>query len=104
MYVCEICGRKYRSRAWLDRHMELKHGTEATERSAVVTEGLRDARVTQEAEAEDAGSRADDASLLAQACEALSIENKNVLSSRVYGDRVVIVEGPVGYKRVCGIE
>jgi hypothetical protein len=98
MYVCEICGRKYQSRAWLDRHMELKHETGAT------GDGPRDARITQEAEAGDDVPGADDAALLARACVALGIENEDILSSRVYGDRVVIVEGPVGYKRIWGIE
>lgn len=80
MYVCEVCGRKYRSRAWLDRHVELKHGAEASAPSEVAEE--------------------ESVPLLAQACHALGIEDRHILSLRVYGDRVVIIEGPVGYKRV----
>jgi hypothetical protein len=29
------------------------------------------------------------------------IEWKNAMAFRVHSDRVVIIEGPVGYKRVC---
>jgi hypothetical protein len=79
MYVCDICGRKYRSRAWLERHVELKHGAGASAPSE---------------QAEDS------ASLLARACRGLRIDAKDILSSQVYTDRVVIIEGPVGYKRV----
>jgi hypothetical protein len=78
--------------------MVLKHETGAT------GEGPRDASLTQEDKAEDDVSKADSESLLARACVALGIENEDVLSSRVYADRVVIVEGPVGYKRIWGIE
>jgi hypothetical protein len=79
MYVCNVCGRKYRSRAWLERHMELKHGPGASALSETAE---------------------DRASLLARACRGLRIDAKDILSSRVYSDRVVIIEGPVGYKRV----
>jgi hypothetical protein len=92
MYVCELCGRKYQRKTWLDRHRELKHGTEADGKAA------RDVGDTQEAEAGDV------ASLLTRACAALKIEAGDIMSSRVYGDRVVIVEGPVGYKRIWSIE
>jgi hypothetical protein len=79
MYVCDVCGRKYRSRAWLDRHVELKHGAEASTPSEVEEES---------------------APPLVEACRALRIDAKDVLSSKVYGDKVVLIEGPVGYKRV----
>jgi hypothetical protein len=79
MYVCDFCGRKYRSRAWLDRHVELKHGAEARTPSEAAEESVPH---------------------LVEACHALGIDAKDVLSSRVYGDRVVVIEGPVGYKRV----
>jgi len=54
--------------------------------------------------AQDAGSAAD-ARLEAltgpveRALEDLGIEWKNVMAFGVHGDRVVIVQGPVGYKR-----
>jgi hypothetical protein len=98
MYVCEVCGREYQTKSWLDRHMELKHGTRAEE------ERPRDTGDTQEPETREAVSSIDVASLLTRACEALGIDKDDVLSSRVYGDRVVVVEGPVGYKRMWSIE
>ena len=87
MYVCSVCGRKYRSRAWLERHVELKHGAGPTPPSK---------------EAGDAGSARE--SLLARACRDLRIDVKDILSSMVYGDSVVIIEGPVGHKRVWHAE
>jgi hypothetical protein len=38
--------------------------------------------------------------VLDRALKALGIEPENVLSYAVHDDRVVIIEGPVGYKRV----
>jgi hypothetical protein len=35
-----------------------------------------------------------------RALKALGIEPENVLSYAVHDDRVVVIEGPVGYKRV----
>lgn len=40
------------------------------------------------------------ADALFEACEGLGVHPYDVVSYRVYEDRVVIIEGPVGYKRV----
>ena len=73
MYECEVCGRKYRSEHWLRRHMESKHSAPSAEKQ--------------------------EESLLT-ACRGLGIDASKVMSFKVYEDKVVIVEGPVGRKRV----
>jgi hypothetical protein len=79
MPACEFCGREYKSRSGLRRHVKAKHtGAEPTASSW--------------GPAKDAP--------LAMALEALGVREEDVMSYKVYADKVVVIEGPVGYKRV----
>lgn len=39
-----------------------------------------------------------------RACKVLNISREQVMAYRVYPDRVVIIEGPVGFKRIVPFE
>ena len=49
---------------------------------------------------QDARSKHDDDNAMIKACKALAIKPADVMAYRVYPDKVVIIEGPVGWKRV----
>ena len=127
-YRCSVCGREYQSRSGLRRHVKSKHrvavpvqealeapaGSEAgegpaAERSEVRAPAPEDfglVEVSAEVIADLAarGSQADLEGLLV-ACKELEVEPKDVMAYKVYHEpfKVVIIEGPVGYKRVwCG--
>lgn len=86
MYECEVCGKEYKSRSGLSRHRRTKHAPQV-EPAVQAKEAVRTSEVY--------GS-----TLLDRALEALAIASEDVLAYRVYHDRVVIIEGPVGYERV----
>jgi hypothetical protein len=101
MYVCEVCGRKYTSPYWLERHLEAKHGAaEAAHKAADEALGGEVAAPEGARAAEGASATTSDADWLERACEALGLTPQSVISSHVYEDRVVLIEGPVGRKRV----
>jgi hypothetical protein len=95
---CEVCGKGYKSRSGLRRHVKSKHGgdppgevgpnDQASE--AAPTEDA--VEVTQYAE----GMRSKP---LREACKALGIKLKDVMAFTVYDDKVVLIEGPTGWKR-----
>ena len=63
---------------------------------------LEPAAATQDAQgvgARDEGSDGEACGPVERALAELGIEWKDVMAFRVHGDRVVIIEGPVGYKR-----
>ena len=114
MFVCEVCQKEYKSRSGLRRHVKSKHPSTGlrtgrvavpmvekavspedfglVEVSAEVIEGLA-----------AAGSQEDMDALLV-ACKELEVEPKDVMAFKVYHDhvplKVVLIEGPVGHKRV----
>jgi hypothetical protein len=105
---CEVCGRVYQSRSGLRRHMKAEHGGRsfdtapaAPTQDAAGGQPAQDAasfdtaaaRPTQDAAQDDSGS------VVERALAELGIEWKNVMAFGVHSDRVVIIEGPVGYKR-----
>jgi hypothetical protein len=106
---CELCGRRYKSRSGLRRHMKAEHGGAALTpgplrqaEGAVCEEGEGSfdtpaTRATQDAEG--VAAQDDSGSVVERALAELGIEWKNVMAFGVHGDRVVIIEGPVGYKR-----
>ena len=100
MYECQVCGRKYKSQHWLRRHMETNHGG-LEERARGGTSPVVAGRSEPETGKQPRGRPEEDhEGCLTMARRALQIEGEEVLSFRVYPDRVVIIEGPVGYKRV----
>jgi hypothetical protein len=96
--VCEVCGRRYRSKSGLRRHMKAEH-SRPVQRPA---DAVRPAAGEGEGEPADAvrGAAGGEAAALGVALRALGISRGDVMSYSVRGDRVVIIEGPVGYKRV----
>ncbi len=90
-YRCGECGKVYKSQGWLRRHQKQAHGKDGLESLP-----LEDAGGREGAEAsEPFGPK-----VLERALVDLGIEPENVMAHRVYPDRVVIIEGPVGFKRV----
>ena len=69
-YQCPECGKPYKSRSGLRKHIKKEHPME------------------------QAGDE-----MLKRAMKDLGIDWEDVMSHQVYDDRIVIVEGPVGYKR-----
>jgi len=93
LHRCEVCGRRYRSPGWLARHMERAHAPGTAEGEQAGREpSLEPGPLFAEVDRVE--------SQLGKACRALGIAASDVMSYRVYSDRVAIIEGPVGYKRV----
>ena len=118
---CSQCGRKYATKSGLRRHMKAEHpalgeggnyvGPSASDdlslgeiltggSGRVIVPGamneLSMGDIFGPAELPKGAAR----KVLDGALKALGIEPENVLSYAVHDDRVVIIEGPVGYKRV----
>ena len=97
---CGQCGRKYTTKSGLRRHMKAEHLEVVAEVSNVIVPGatndLTMGDIFGPAELPKGAGR----KVLDRALKALGIEPENVLSYAVHDDRVVIIEGPVGYKRV----
>ena len=104
---CEVCGKGYKSKSGLRRHVKAKHGADgagdgaagevATEEEAGPSaaepmEGLPDV-LGEVAEMEERELR--------RVCELFDIKVQDVMAFKVYDDKVVIIEGPTGWKRVC---
>ena len=103
LHECQVCGRKYRSSQWLSRHVEAKHGAPTDnndENLSVAAQDTTEARECSQTELQEGSpAKAKPSELLASACDALGVRIQDVLSFRVYEDRVVLVEGPAGRKR-----
>ena len=117
---CGECGRKYATKSGLRRHMKAEHAAAvavaeldmsdySSDRSLeelvggsgkVIVPGagneLTMGDIFGPAELPKGAGR----KVLDRALAALRIEPENVLSYAVHDDRVVVIEGPVGYKRV----
>jgi len=124
MYECSECGKPYQSRSGLRRHMKREHpepvyprAVEAEQAVEIVPVAVEIVAGLGEDEEEPAlgegdnfvgPSRAElaearvegDEMVFHAALEALRIDADSVMASSVYADRVVIIEGPVGQKRV----
>ena len=92
MFECEYCGKAYRSKTGLRRHVKAKHPKGEEPAAEVATQLEMIAAVHQALDDKEAA--------LAEALEVLGISEADVMSYRVYEDRVVIIEGPAGYQRV----
>jgi hypothetical protein len=105
MHRCPECGKEYQSKSGLRRHRKRAHRPEEPEPDQLQIEPDE----PQDAEDLDTeawlmASNPEEAQLLAQACRALAVQPTDVMAWKVYPDRVVIVEGPVGYKRTWNRE
>ena len=100
MYECQVCGRKYKSQHWLRRHMEANHEVSDEQAQGGASPVVAEPSEPETAKRPRGRPEEDDEGYLDMACRALQIEGEEVLSFRVYPDRVVIIEGPTGLKRV----
>jgi len=80
-YLCDLCGRSYRTKRGLREHQQSHQGAEGPPLTMPFF-------------------NTDQAEPLSVALDALGIDPKQVLGFKVYDDRVVIIEGPVGFKRI----
>lgn len=104
---CEVCGKGYKSRSGLRRHVKSVHGEieaagevgpSAAERSRPEDYGL--VQVSAEVIRDLAGGSEENKEAFFAACKALGIKAKDVMAFKVYDDKVVMIEGPTGWKRV----
>ena len=96
---CGQCGRKYATKSGLRRHMKAEHAVVGEFNNVIVPSATNDLTMGDifgPAELPKGAAR----KVLDRALKALGIEPENVLSYAVLDDRVVVIEGPVGYKRV----
>ena len=121
MFVCEVCQKEYKSRSGLRRHVKSKHPSTGLRTGRVAVPMIDVAGGGEGSEATKAGAlrpgsgqvgpaseRSDDRLVLEKeakrACKALGIKQADVMAFRVYHDheplKVVLIEGPVGWKRV----
>jgi hypothetical protein len=113
MYQCPECGKEYGSKSGLRRHRKRDHRPEGLQPLPVQIEPEPEEREPEPGVDEYVGpdayemawARGDgDEDLFRAAAKDLGIEWHNVMAWKVYPDRVVIIEGPVGYKRIWNRE
>jgi len=97
MLKCDICARSFKTKSGLGSHMRAKH---PSIRPSAAQDGSSAEPIPAEVGERFMGGPGSDGGILAEACDALKIEAKNVMAFKIYEDRVVIIEGPVGHKRV----
>jgi hypothetical protein len=102
-YTCQVCGREYKTRGGLSRHVERAHPSKESG-SKVRAAGAEDESQGRVKTAPLFAGLEQDAARLEEACQALGVALGDVMSYRLYDDRVVIIEGPVGYKRVYEVK
>ena len=107
MTKCPHCSKTYKSKSGLRRHINSIHPN--TDEAVPQEEPVTDDQDADDLMAErDVIHAPDHLTLVAPsdkepldaALKALAIEPDNVMSYRVYPDKVVLIEGPVGWKRV----
>jgi len=92
-FVCEVCGKGYGSRRSLKRHMGKAHAEAPEVEASAQVEAPSVAEVAENVIAFSP-------KMLERALGDLGIERDAVMAHKVYPDRVVVIEGPTGYKRV----
>ena len=100
MSKCPQCSKTYNTKSGLRRHVKAQHPAPetSTPKAAPHEEPVTD---DQDAHDQDVLLRTmDGPAMLKTALKALAIKPADVMSYRVYPDKVVIIEGPVGWKRV----
>jgi hypothetical protein len=105
-FVCQVCGKGYKSKRSLRRHQKKVHGDEALLQLSLDAGEAPSAEERVEGEGESAGAsvgerlRTFEPKVLKRALADLGIDRDEVMSYRVYPDRVVVIQGPAGFKRV----
>ena len=79
-YLCDLCGESYRTKRGLREHQQNHRSPEGPPLTMPFF-------------------NTDQVEPLTLALHALGIDPNHVLDFKVYEDRVVIIEGPVGFKR-----
>ena len=95
---CEVCGKEYKSRSGLRRHVKSKHAGDTSPGEVARNEQASQAGPTPadpSLSIKDAAEKA----VLREACKGLGIKLKDVMAFTVYEDEVVLIEGPTGWKR-----
>lgn len=130
MFVCEVCKKEYQSRSGLRRHVKAKHrvvspvlplpietaggdeGTEDTKAGEGPASERREDRPSSEGLAPPCSVARSvgppqspvvvEGKEAKKACKDLGIDEDDVMAYRVYHEplKVVLIEGPVGHKRV----
>lgn len=110
-FTCVVCGKGFKTGSGLSSHMRAKHPDHGVAPEPTPTEQVGVATVvmgggvSRHEPAETAAAwiaerlELSNGEMLDWACKELAIDPENVMSYRVEEDRVVIIEGPVGYKR-----
>jgi hypothetical protein len=88
-YLCDLCGKEYKSRSGLRDHRK-RHGQ--APQAPQIPMDLK-------APAKPRGPR-EEAGLLLEACTDLGVDQERVISWRVYDQTVVMIVGPVGFKYI----
>jgi hypothetical protein len=98
-FECPECGRSYARKDSLVRHQKKEHGSASLVQQSL---DVGEARVDVEAPAGAEEEKAEGFSpgVLKRALADLGIDAEDVMAHRVYPDRVVIIQGPAGFKRV----
>ena len=118
MFVCEVCKKQYQSRSGLRRHVKSKHPSTGLRTGRVAVPMIETAGAAEggkagalrpgSGQAGAAAERSEDRPSLEKeakrACKELGINEDDVMAFKVYHDhvplKVVLIEGPVGWKRV----
>ena len=106
-YKCPRCTKRYLSKSGLRRHVNAQHPVEhagppdeaAPHEEPVTDDQDADDLIAERDVTQDARAKSDGDDAMIKACKALAIKPADVMSYRVYPDKVVIIEGPVGWKR-----
>ena len=110
-HKCPECPKRFKSKSGRRRHIKAQHPSEQpalypTDEAAPQEQPVTDDQDAAPPELDFAdvqlphGDGKDDAAALKAALKALAIKRANVMAYRVYPDKVVLIEGPVGWKRV----
>lgn len=108
MFECKECGQEFKTRSGWMSHQRARHPEIAPEPGAEAegagAEAVSSTVLSTSREKVKAALKESEKDMLSMALKGLGIKRGDVMAHQVYGDRVVIIEGPVGHKRVFLLE